>query len=918
MEGYHILECIGEGSFGRVFKGRRKYTLDIVAMKFISKVGRSEKELMSLRKEIDIMRGLKHDNIITLLDSFDTENEVCVVTDFADGELFHILEDDQKLPEEVVHHIAHQLVSALWYLHSNRILHRDMKPQNILLCNGGLVKLCDFGFARAMGVDTFMVTSIKGTPLYMSPELVQEQPYDHNADLWALGCILFELFAGEPPFYTTNLFQLVNLITKNPVKWPAGMSPNFQNFLHGLLDKDPSTRLTWPDLLDHPFVSDHVIREDNIIWPPVSPPAQETIDPGATLTSSNLTKTQKLQASDLAIANLKDSLMLINEKNRSEPEVEKPELLRSQKTITKTPTKPKKDVFAKYKDKIEKAGGNMKELIGQLKDNDSKRNDVLSRIDKIFSKASNTEVSDLCNACLDLIPDNDLVKYLIGWKHLLTLEVVSVFAKTHVEIVLNNIQALLDVLDSSKQDIISSTLNVLNQLIANKKIIPTFLKKLKANYCEGLKKLVISLHDNPTPLHINLLLTLAQHDKATAAPWLCSWLGGAFEADSAWQSLLGTGDGKHLLAYAASSHPPLSSDILNVSGLCCELLSIPDSTKLLLSLFSVNPPPHSLENLIDFRQSVRTEMLSIIGSQDFDQHCPEELLTLFLLCGIPFVERTREHILQIKAIKTLSDYIRHISGLQSPLHGAVMWLNFQGGDPDIALDIWTWVLGSISSTSVPQEHFLNFIQTITITFRENPMSDFAIQVVKCAPQIVKNCLPCDKILLSELVRLMLCVTASVDEKVCDVSVIISLVDTAVQQKVKVKEVAPILQMLMLSLESESDSNEVLAWLKVHVNFLKASLKSPYTADCSMSLLVFLSHFNPNDVLDLLLKTFPVPELGKYCESAEETVLQQFSSLVCCIGRKSAKVVMLSPLSEVLRKRASSHDIIGAAARTLGS
>ena len=161
MEGYHILECIGEGSFGRVFKGRRKYTLDIVAMKFISKVGRSDKELMSLRKEIDIMRGLKHDNIITLLDSFDTENEVCVVTDFADGELFHILEDDQKLPEEVVHHIAHQLVSALWYLHSNRILHRDMKPQNILLCNGGLVKLCDFGFARAMGVDTFMVTSIK-------------------------------------------------------------------------------------------------------------------------------------------------------------------------------------------------------------------------------------------------------------------------------------------------------------------------------------------------------------------------------------------------------------------------------------------------------------------------------------------------------------------------------------------------------------------------------------------------------------------------------------------------------------------------------------------------------------------------------------------------------------------------------------
>ncbi|KAL5255060.1 hypothetical protein ACHWQZ_G014481 [Mnemiopsis leidyi] len=915
MEGYHILECIGEGSFGRVFKGRRKYTLDIVAMKFISKVGRSDKELMSLRKEIDIMRGLKHDNIITLLDSFDTENEVCVVTDFADGELFHILEDDQKLPEEVVHHIAHQLVSALWYLHSNRILHRDMKPQNILLCNGGLVKLCDFGFARAMGVDTFMVTSIKGTPLYMSPELVQEQPYDHNADLWALGCILFELYAGEPPFYTTNLFQLVNLITKNPVKWPAGMSPNFQNFLHGLLDKDPSTRLTWPDLLDHPFVSDHVIREENIIWPPVSPPAQEAIDAGATLTSSNLTKTQKLQASDLAIANLKDSLMLINEKNKSDPE---PDLLKSQKTITKTPSKRKKDVFAKYKDKIEKAGGNMKELINQLKDNDCNRNDVLSRIDTIFSKASNTEVSDLCNTCLDLDPDIELVKYLIKWQHILTLEVVSVFAKNHGEVVINDIQLLLDILNSSKEDIVSSALNVINQVIANKKIIPTFLKKLKANYCEGLKKLVISLHDHPTPLHINILLTLSQHDKATAAPWLCSWLGGAFEADSAWQSLLGTAGGKNLLAYSASSHPPLACEILNVAGLCCELLSVPDSIKLLISLFSVNPPPHSLETLVDIRQAVRAEMLSVMGSLDFDQHSVEELLTLFLLCGIPFVERTREHILQVTAIKKLPDHIRHISGLQSPLHGAVIWLGLQSGDPDIALNIWTWVLGSVSLTSMPQEHFLNFIQTITVTFRENPMSDFAIQVVECAPQIVKNCLPCEKILLSKLVRLMLCVTASVDEKVCDVIVIISLIDTAVQQKVKVKEVAPILQMLMLSLESESDSNEVLTWLKVHVNFLKASLKSTQTADCSISLLVFLSHFNPNDVLDLLLKTFSLPELCRYCESADEAVLQQFSSLVCCIGRKSSKIVMLSSLSDVLTKRASSHDIISAAARTLGS
>lgn len=84
-----------------------------------------------------------------------------VVTDYAEGELFQILEDDGSLPEEQVQQIACQLVSALYYLHSHRILHRDMKPQNILLGKSGIVKLCDFGFARAMSFNTLVLTSIK-------------------------------------------------------------------------------------------------------------------------------------------------------------------------------------------------------------------------------------------------------------------------------------------------------------------------------------------------------------------------------------------------------------------------------------------------------------------------------------------------------------------------------------------------------------------------------------------------------------------------------------------------------------------------------------------------------------------------------------------------------------------------------------
>lgn len=96
------------------------------------------------------------------------------------GELFEILEDDQSLPEATVQSIAKQLVRALHYLHTNRVIHRDMKPQNILIGANGIVKLCDFGFARAMSSNTMVLTSIKGTPLYMAPELVQEQPYNHT------------------------------------------------------------------------------------------------------------------------------------------------------------------------------------------------------------------------------------------------------------------------------------------------------------------------------------------------------------------------------------------------------------------------------------------------------------------------------------------------------------------------------------------------------------------------------------------------------------------------------------------------------------------------------------------------------------------------------------------------------------------
>ncbi|OAD52304.1 Serine/threonine-protein kinase 36 [Eufriesea mexicana] len=259
MEKYEVLRQVGEGSFGQVYKAKKRSDGEIVAFKVIRKRGRSLKELKSLRQECEIQRHLHHPNIIQMLDSFETENEIVVVTEYADKELYEILGKAGRLSEQRAQVIACDLVSALYYLHSNRVLHRDLKPQNVLLESNGVAKLCDFGFARSMSTGTHVLTSIKGTPLYMAPELIEERPYDHNADLWSLGCIVYELVVGSPPFQTTSILHLVRLIRFEAIKWPDYISQNCKRFLQGLLQKDPSQRLTWPALLEHPFVKNRIV-----------------------------------------------------------------------------------------------------------------------------------------------------------------------------------------------------------------------------------------------------------------------------------------------------------------------------------------------------------------------------------------------------------------------------------------------------------------------------------------------------------------------------------------------------------------------------------------------------------------------------------------------------------------------------------
>eukprot|EP01132_Coremiostelium_polycephalum_P005629 gene5629-7004_t len=267
IQDYHILELVGEGSFGKVYKCRKKYTSQIFAIKVISKKGKLEKDIKGLRQEINILRTLSHPNIIHLFDAIETKDDFYVVTEFATGELYQIMEEEKGvLPLGLIQSLCYQLVHALHYLHSNKVIHRDIKPQNILIGSGGQVKLCDFGFAKTISSTTVMLTSIKGTPLYLAPEVVQELPYDHRADLWSLGVIIYELSAGAPPFCTNNISSLVQLIVQEPLKLPESVPQNshLASLFYGLLCKDPEKRLNWPNLLNHPFISSFDISNLNL------------------------------------------------------------------------------------------------------------------------------------------------------------------------------------------------------------------------------------------------------------------------------------------------------------------------------------------------------------------------------------------------------------------------------------------------------------------------------------------------------------------------------------------------------------------------------------------------------------------------------------------------------------------------------
>ncbi|XP_074068518.1 serine/threonine-protein kinase 10 [Macrotis lagotis] len=262
-EVWEIVGELGDGAFGKVYKAKNKETGELAAAKVIET--KSEEELEDYIVEIEILATCDHPYIVKLLGAFYHDGKLWIMIEFCPGGAVDaiMLELDRGLTEPQIQVICRQMLEALAYLHSKKIIHRDLKAGNVLMTLDGDIKLADFGVS-AKNVKTLQKRdSFIGTPYWMAPEVVmcetmKDTPYDYKADIWSLGITLIEMAQIEPPHHELNPMRVLLKIAKSdpptlltPSKW----SLDFRDFLKTALDKNPETRPSAAQLLEHPFVS---------------------------------------------------------------------------------------------------------------------------------------------------------------------------------------------------------------------------------------------------------------------------------------------------------------------------------------------------------------------------------------------------------------------------------------------------------------------------------------------------------------------------------------------------------------------------------------------------------------------------------------------------------------------------------------
>ncbi|XP_039007527.1 serine/threonine-protein kinase ATG1a-like isoform X2 [Hibiscus syriacus] len=255
---------IGSGSFAVVWRSRhRQHGLE-VAVKEIDKKLLSSKISENLLKEISILSTINHPNIIQFFEAIETEDRIFLVLEYCDGgDLAAYINRHGKVSEEIARHFMRQLAAGLQVLQEKHLIHRDLKPQNLLLSTKGStpqLKIGDFGFARSLTPEDLAAT-LCGSPLYMAPEIFQDKKYDAKADLWSVGAILFQLVTGKPPFKGNNQLQLFqNILRSTELQFPEGalqeLHPDCVGLCRSLLRHNPVQRLTFREFFNHKFLGE--------------------------------------------------------------------------------------------------------------------------------------------------------------------------------------------------------------------------------------------------------------------------------------------------------------------------------------------------------------------------------------------------------------------------------------------------------------------------------------------------------------------------------------------------------------------------------------------------------------------------------------------------------------------------------------
>ncbi|KAG1750401.1 Pkinase-domain-containing protein [Suillus paluster] len=264
---YLLLQTVGEGEFGKVKLGLHSQWGEEVAVKLIRRGNIDTSVRMSkVEREIEVLRTLKHPNIVRLYDVIETDKYIGIILEYASGgELFDHILAHRYLKEKDAAKLFSQLISGVWYIHQKKIVHRDLKLENLLLDRHRNVIITDFGFANRFEhrPDDLMQTSC-GSPCYAAPELViSEGLYVGSAvDIWSCGVILYAMLAGYLPFDDDpanpdgdNINLLYKYIVNTPLSFPDYVSTEARNLLSMMLVPDPTRRADLRSIMAHPWLS---------------------------------------------------------------------------------------------------------------------------------------------------------------------------------------------------------------------------------------------------------------------------------------------------------------------------------------------------------------------------------------------------------------------------------------------------------------------------------------------------------------------------------------------------------------------------------------------------------------------------------------------------------------------------------------